>query len=91
MEREGQVFEALPPDEVGTDAVEHHGGTEALLGRLIRFNDPLEGSAEDLADSLNAIVPILRERFDVFDRVLRVGVMDVVFGFLGCVHPAHLE
>jgi len=80
MEREGEVFEALLPDEVGTDAVEHHGGTEALLGRLVRFSDPLEGSAENLADSLNAIVPILREGFDVFDRVLRVGVVDVVFG-----------
>jgi hypothetical protein len=91
MEREGEVFEALPPNEVGTDAVEHHGGTEALLGRLVRFSDPLEGSAEDLADSFNAIVPILREGFDVFNRVLRVGVADVVFGFSGCIHPSHLE
>jgi len=91
MEREGEVIEALPPDEVGTDAVEHHGGTEALLGRLVRFGDPLEGSAQDLADSLNAIVPILREGFDVFDRVLRVGVVDVVFGVLRCIHPAHHE
>jgi hypothetical protein len=33
----------------------------------------------------------LREGFDVFNRVLRVGVVDVVFGFLGCVHPTHLE
>jgi hypothetical protein len=91
MEREGEVFKTLPPDEVGTDAVKHHGGAETLLGRLVRFGDPLEGSAKDLADSFNAIVPILRERFDVFDRVLRVGVVDVVFGFLGCVHPSHLE
>ena len=45
MEREGQVFKALPSDEVGTDAVEHHGSTEALLGRFVRFGDPLEGSA----------------------------------------------
>ena len=28
---------------------------------------------------------------DVFDRVLRVGIMDVVFGFLRCLHPAHHE
>ena len=91
MEREGEVFEAIPPDEVGTDAVEHHGGTEPLLGRLVRFGDPLEGSAQDLAASFNAILPILRERFDVFDRVLRVGVVDVVFRFLRCVHPSHLE
>jgi hypothetical protein len=82
MEREGEVFEALPPDQVGTDAVENHSGTKALLGRLVRFGDPLEGSAEDLADSFNAIVRFLRERFDVFDRVLRVGVVDVVFGVL---------
>jgi hypothetical protein len=33
----------------------------------------------------------LREGFDVFNRVLRVGVVDVVFGFSGCIHPAHLE
>jgi hypothetical protein len=33
----------------------------------------------------------LRKGFDVFDRVLRVGVMDVVFGFLRCVHPSHHE
>jgi hypothetical protein len=33
----------------------------------------------------------LRERFDLFDRVLRVGVVDVVFGFSGCIHPSHLE
>ena len=59
MERESQVFEALPPDEVGTDAVEHHGRTEALLERLVRFGDPLKGSAKDLADCLNAIVPHL--------------------------------
>ena len=91
MEREREVFEAIPPDEVGTDAVEDHGGTEALLGRLVRFSDPLEGSAQDLADSFNAIVRFLREGFDVFNRVLRVGVVDVVFGFSGCVHPAHLE
>ena len=91
MEREGQVLKALPTDEVGTDAVEHHGGTEALLGRLVGFGDPLKCSAKDLADSLNAIVPILRQGFDVFDRVLRVGVVDVVFGFLGCVHPSHHE
>ena len=90
MERESQVFETLPPDEVGTDAVEHHGHTEAFLGGLVRFGDPLKGSAKDLADPLNAIVPILREGFDVFNRVLRVGVVDVVFGFLGCVHPSHL-
>jgi len=45
VERKGEVFEALPTNEVGTDAVEHHSGTEALLGRLVRFGDPLEGSA----------------------------------------------
>ena len=90
MEREGQVFETLPPDEIRTHAVERHGRTEALLGRLACFGDPLKGSAQNLADSLNAIVHILREGFDVFDRVLRVGVVDVVFGFLGCVHPSHL-
>ena len=65
--------------------------TEALLGRFVRFGDPLECSAQNLADSLNAIVPIMRQGFDVFDRVLRVGVMNVVFGFLRCVHPAHHE
>jgi hypothetical protein len=27
----------------------------------------------------------------VVDGVLRVGVLDVVFGCWGCVHPAHLE
>lgn len=67
------------------------GHSTAVLGRLVRFGDPLECSAQDLADSLNAIVPILREGFDVFNRVLRVGVVDVVFGFLGYVHPSHLE
>jgi len=91
MEREGEVFKTLPPDEVGTDAVENHGGAEALLGRLVRFGDPLEGSAEDLADALNTIVPIFWKRFDVFDRVLRVGVVDIIFGVLRCVHPAHHE
>ena len=91
MERERKVFEALPPDEIRTHAVKRHDRTEALLGRLACFGDPLEGSAQDLADSLNAIIPILREGLDVFDRVLRVGVVDVVFGFLGCVHPSHLE
>ena len=45
MEREGEVFEAFPANEVRTDAVEHHGGTEAFLGRLVRLGDPLEGSA----------------------------------------------
>jgi hypothetical protein len=33
----------------------------------------------------------MRQGFDVFDRVLRVGVMNVVFGFFRCVHPSHHE
>lgn len=45
MEREGEVFKTLPPDEVGTDAVKHHSGAEALLGGFVCFSDPLEGSA----------------------------------------------
>ena len=91
VEGEGQVLEAFLADKVGTDAVEHHGGTESFFGRILRFGDPLEGSTEDLTDPLDALVASLREGLDVVNGMTCVGVLDVVFGYLGCIHPPHAE
>lgn len=91
VEGECEILQVLPADQVRTDAVEHHSGTESFLGRIVRLGDPFKGSAEHFVDAPIAIVSSSGEGFDVVNGVPSIGVVDVVFGRLGCVYPGHAE
>ncbi len=81
----------LDINQVGTDAVEHHSGTEAFLGRFVCLGYLFKGSSKHFADTINAVVPSLGEGLDVLNGVPGFGILDVVFGWSGCVHPRHAE
>ena len=52
---------------------------------------PIEGPAEDLADAIDAVVAFLRKGLNVVNGVPCVGMLDVVFWCVRCIHPARLE
>ena len=85
-----ELFEGGRAEQVGPDAIQHHGSPESFLLNGVGFCHPAKRPAQNFTNAVKLIFR-RREGFKEIDRMAAVGVANVVFGVRMRFHFRHCD